>query len=357
MLKAVTSTIGKIAGFAARTSGEAMPIAQKAPEIATKIPEAAINIPNPPDVEVLTIIDRMESAVLKGPPGEARKGLQDIAEGLDKKPAPRRDADTTFYFSENISSRPERNPNSMDKKIKKNTYTEKNAGDKNETHAPPLTQEAQDLLNKVDNGGIPFAMTSNLARIAKENGIDPNVGVKEVIDELKKKHDISGPSQVGNETSQPIEESFSSHASPDQDKTSDTNEDKERTTPNESPSNNASVEQPKPSFKPGLPLTDPTGKIGEIADIVLGGSKEDKKNDSKDAKKSDEEKLREEMERQRKDHERKKLVDDIAEGLTSPEYGPTEQLPGIVSKTLEETPEALPGGNPDDVVKQDPKAT
>ena len=37
--------------------------------------------------------------------------------------------------------------------------------------AQPLTQEAVDLLAKVDAGGVPMSVTANLERIAKENGI------------------------------------------------------------------------------------------------------------------------------------------------------------------------------------------
>lgn len=50
-----------------------------------------------------------------------------------------------------------------------------------------ISPDAESLLARVDAGGIPFAMTTNLARIATENGIDPAIGVNEVISALKDK--------------------------------------------------------------------------------------------------------------------------------------------------------------------------
>lgn len=38
-------------------------------------------------------------------------------------------------------------------------------------HASKLTKDAQDILDKVDEGGIPLYMTENLKRIAEENGL------------------------------------------------------------------------------------------------------------------------------------------------------------------------------------------
>lgn len=61
------------------------------------------------------------------------------------------------------------------------------AAETSKTPQSNLTPEAQDLLKKIDSGGgIPFAMTSNLAQIARENYIDPNIGVTEVFAALKK---------------------------------------------------------------------------------------------------------------------------------------------------------------------------
>ncbi len=50
-----------------------------------------------------------------------------------------------------------------------------------------ITAEAQELLQKVDDGGVPTAMTENLRRIATENGIavTPDMSPNSIIDELQ----------------------------------------------------------------------------------------------------------------------------------------------------------------------------
>jgi hypothetical protein len=52
-----------------------------------------------------------------------------------------------------------------------------------------LTAEAQDLLVKVDDGGVPAYMTGNLERIAKENGVSvsPDTAPNEIIEELRRR--------------------------------------------------------------------------------------------------------------------------------------------------------------------------
>ena len=49
--------------------------------------------------------------------------------------------------------------------------------------------QAQELLQKVDDGGVPTAMTENLRRIATENGIavTPDMSPNSIIDELQEK--------------------------------------------------------------------------------------------------------------------------------------------------------------------------
>jgi hypothetical protein len=53
----------------------------------------------------------------------------------------------------------------------------------------PLTQEARDLLAKIEAGGIPMYVNSNLEKIARENGIEVTSQMKpeEVIERLKTK--------------------------------------------------------------------------------------------------------------------------------------------------------------------------
>lgn len=53
-----------------------------------------------------------------------------------------------------------------------------------------LSVEAQELLTKTDNGGIPTSMNSNLETIAKEHGITVNSDTtpNDVIDQLRKLH-------------------------------------------------------------------------------------------------------------------------------------------------------------------------
>jgi hypothetical protein len=54
---------------------------------------------------------------------------------------------------------------------------------------PDLTPEAQELLRKVDAGGVPSFTTGNLERIARENGVDVSDGMtpNEIIDELRRR--------------------------------------------------------------------------------------------------------------------------------------------------------------------------
>ena len=58
-----------------------------------------------------------------------------------------------------------------------------------ETRAGPLTPEALNLLAQVDAGGVPGFMTSNLRRIAAENGVSvsPETTPNEVIEALRRK--------------------------------------------------------------------------------------------------------------------------------------------------------------------------
>lgn len=49
-----------------------------------------------------------------------------------------------------------------------------------------ITKEAEALLKQVDAGGIPFALTNNLIRIGKENGITA-LTAKGVVDGLRAK--------------------------------------------------------------------------------------------------------------------------------------------------------------------------
>jgi len=53
---------------------------------------------------------------------------------------------------------------------------------------PSLSAEAQELLSKVDSGGVAVSMTPNLERIAKEHGIavNPNTTPNDVINRLRK---------------------------------------------------------------------------------------------------------------------------------------------------------------------------
>ena len=53
----------------------------------------------------------------------------------------------------------------------------------------PLTQEAEDLISTVDEGGVPGFMTNNLRRIAKENGVEvaPADTPNTVIESLRSK--------------------------------------------------------------------------------------------------------------------------------------------------------------------------
>ena len=53
----------------------------------------------------------------------------------------------------------------------------------------PLTQEAEDLISTVDEGGVPGFMTNNLRRIAKENGVEvtPTDTPNTVIENLRSK--------------------------------------------------------------------------------------------------------------------------------------------------------------------------
>ena len=53
----------------------------------------------------------------------------------------------------------------------------------------PLTQEAEDLISTVDEGGVPGFMTNNLRRIAKENGVEvaPADTPNTVIESLRNK--------------------------------------------------------------------------------------------------------------------------------------------------------------------------
>lgn len=55
--------------------------------------------------------------------------------------------------------------------------------------ATPLTGEAEELLEKVEDGGVPAYRTGNLDRIAQENGIEvlPNSTSNEIIEELMRR--------------------------------------------------------------------------------------------------------------------------------------------------------------------------
>ena len=54
---------------------------------------------------------------------------------------------------------------------------------------PPLTDEAEDVLAAADRGGVPMFTSTNLARIAQENGIvvSPEMSPNDIIDELRKR--------------------------------------------------------------------------------------------------------------------------------------------------------------------------
>lgn len=55
--------------------------------------------------------------------------------------------------------------------------------------ASSLAAEAKDLLAKVQEGGVPAYMTDNLARIARENGVEvqPEMTPNQVIDALRER--------------------------------------------------------------------------------------------------------------------------------------------------------------------------
>ena len=58
-----------------------------------------------------------------------------------------------------------------------------------ETSSSSLTPEAQELLAKVESGAVPTAVTGNLERIARENGVtvSPDMTPNRVIEELRRK--------------------------------------------------------------------------------------------------------------------------------------------------------------------------
>lgn len=103
----------------------------------------------------------------------------------------------------------------------------------------------------------------------------------------------------------------------------------------------------------------PTGIHEGLRSIANGlnevpfAEKDEKNDGTKNAEKSDEEKLREELENQRKQQKKKELIDTIAEGLQSPDTGPTEPVQGIISKTIEEAPEAV-GEKPENLPREAP---
>jgi len=53
----------------------------------------------------------------------------------------------------------------------------------------PLTAEAQDIISKADDGGIPMFKSANLERIARENGVPVTADMtpNEIIDELRRR--------------------------------------------------------------------------------------------------------------------------------------------------------------------------
>jgi hypothetical protein len=54
-----------------------------------------------------------------------------------------------------------------------------------------LTDEAQELLRKVDAGGVPSFISGNLERVARENGVNVAEGMtpNEIIDGIRRKAD------------------------------------------------------------------------------------------------------------------------------------------------------------------------
>jgi hypothetical protein len=58
---------------------------------------------------------------------------------------------------------------------------------------PRLTVEALSLLDKVETGGVPSFTTSNLERIARENGVTVSESMtpNDIIEELRRKADQS----------------------------------------------------------------------------------------------------------------------------------------------------------------------
>jgi hypothetical protein len=53
----------------------------------------------------------------------------------------------------------------------------------------PLTAEARALVEKATQGGVPLYTTTNLARIAEENGVSvsPEMTPNQIIDELRRR--------------------------------------------------------------------------------------------------------------------------------------------------------------------------
>ena len=53
----------------------------------------------------------------------------------------------------------------------------------------PLTAEAEDVLATADRGGVPMFTSANLARIAKENGVEvlSDMTANDIIAELRRR--------------------------------------------------------------------------------------------------------------------------------------------------------------------------
>lgn len=120
------------------------------------------------------------------------------------------------------------------------------------------------------------------------------------------------------------------------------------------------VAKPKPSifnFAKGLETQGHTGPAGvkkALTDLAVTDTKNIEKSEEADeGELSDVDKLRKELEEQRKKDRRRETMSDLANALKPPEYGPAPKAQGIVSKTLEEVPEAI-GEKPDNLPREAP---
>jgi hypothetical protein len=69
------------------------------------------------------------------------------------------------------------------------------AGPSDEVPLAALTLEAQALVDKAAQGGVPMYMTANLARIAEENGVSVSAEMtpNQIIDELRRRSRYGDP--------------------------------------------------------------------------------------------------------------------------------------------------------------------